>query len=308
MRIIKKIIAITILIGLASCKQGVSQEIKDKIKANEGFWKYRSETINKNRKGIEYPIKASITTNEERTNRIYIDNMECQFEIFVDDVLLFKAMGEITKGGGGISGSYDINQLLLTSGRHEVKVRMYPKQPLFGEEGYVNLTFSHFKDRDLRTERYNLEMNGKNGIHLDQLDKQWQDEQGEFGTDNYVDAHYKPKQPLPLKGLPYYEWRSTFEATVPFELTGWRNSVNIKKEAEDEKDIRSELLLEYKRIHEIVKKRDVAAYLQLVKEREELTTKTLYYRDSEKKQRENEFVKLLQDENYEVEPLFEETF
>jgi hypothetical protein len=308
-----KILALLLLFCVASCKQSLSQEQQQKIQSQLPFWQNRTAIINKNKTTMEYPITKETTLyqTEQRTNRIYIDNMECQFEIFVDDVLLLKIMGEITKRGGGINGDYDINQLMLTSGKHEVKVRMYPKhgQAVFGEEGYVNLTFSYFKNRDLRTMQYNEAMKGINGIHLDQLDKQWVDSQGKYGTDSYVEAHYKSKTPLPLKGLPAYEWRGTFEAEVPFSYIGWRNSVNLKKEQDDEKkNIKSELLAAYKKIYDIIDKRDFAAYLNLVKEREDLVTTALYYKDGEKKLRSDEFIKLIQNEDYELEPLFEETF
>lgn len=236
--------------------------------------------------------------------------MECQFEIFVDDVTLFKIMGDVTKDGAGVTGDYDINQLILTSGKHEVKVRMYPKygKQLFGEEGYVNMEFSFFKNRDLRTMQYNNAMNGANGIHIDQSKKQWIEKWDQENQVGY-DGNYVPKAPDKFKGLPIYEWRSTFDAEVPFSFDGWRNSVNLKKEQDDDKkDIKLELYNEYKKIYEIIKSKDVPAYLNLVKDRENLTTATLYYKDNEKQQRQNEFVKLIQNNEYEIEPLFEETF
>jgi hypothetical protein len=260
---------------------------------------------------MEFPIKKDTTITEERTNRIYLRSNDCQFEVFVDDVLLFKIMGEFTKDGAGINGDYDINQLLLTSGGHEIKVRMYPKykKTFFGEEGNTQLAFSYFKNRDLNTVQYNEKLNGSFGINLNQSDEQWVSDKGVYGTPSYVEAHYEPKKPLPLKGLPIYEWRSTFDAQVNFDKIGWRNSVNLKKEQDDEKkDIRTELLKEYQKIHEIIAKKDVTGYLSLIREREELVMATLHYRENEKELRSNEFVKIIKDNDYELEPLFEETF
>lgn len=69
----------------------------------------------------------TLIANEERTNRIYLLSGVCQFQVFVKDVLLLKIMGEITKKGGrGVTGSFDINQLMLIIGLHEVKVWMCP--------------------------------------------------------------------------------------------------------------------------------------------------------------------------------------
>jgi hypothetical protein len=287
------------------------QETIDKIKEKESFWQTRTNLITKNKNTIGYPLKKDTTITEQRTNRIYLRSNQCQFEIFIDDVLLFKLMGELTKDGTGINGDYDINQLLLTSGSHEIKVRMYPeyKKLVFGEGGYTGLTFSYFKNRDLTTMQYNEEMRGKDGINLDQSNEQWIGDKGELGNADYVEAHYEPKKPLLLEGLPIYEWRSTFNAQVDFDKIGWRNSVNLKKEQDDEKkDIRTELLKEYQKIHEILSKKDVTGYLSLIKEREELVKSILHYRENEKELRSNEFVKIIQDNDYELESLFEETF
>jgi hypothetical protein len=304
-------VAVLCLFALFSCQSNLSQETKEKIKEKESFWKLRKQTINNNKNTTEYPLKKDTAVTEQRTNRIYLRSNNCQFEAFVDDVLLYKEMGESTKKGGGVSTNFDINQLLLTSGTHEIKIRMYPKynEPVFGEGGYVGLTFSYFKNRDLKTKEYNLNMNGENGMDLDQSNEQWVDDKGELGNADYVEAHYEPKKPLPLKGLPIYEWRSTFDAQVPFDLVGWRNSINLQKEQDDEKkNIKAELIAEYKKVYEIIKNRDVTGYLNLVKEKEELLQKTLYYAEKDKKEKIKMVEDLLNNSDFEIEPLFEETF
>lgn len=222
---------------------------------------------------------------------IEILNMECQFEVFVDDVLLLRIMGEVTQNGGGITGDYDINQLLLTSGKHEITVRMYPKfnQSIFGDEGYVNLKFSHFTRETFKKPTYFSDMNAHNGIHIDQKDKQWIEKWDQESQTGY-EGDYVAKQPDKFKGLPAYEWHRIFNAEVPFNLIGWRNSVDLKKEQDDEdKKIKNEVFDEYKKIHELFVKRNVAAYSLLVKEREDLITEALHYREGEKKLRKEEY-------------------
>lgn len=301
----KKIVLLVLVLGVLACKDESKNIVEGK---EELFWKYKLK-INNNT-SMEYPIKKDSIVSEQRTNRIYLDNMECQFEVFVDDVLLYKVMGEITQSGGGISSDNDINQLLLSTGTHELKVRMYPAhgRKVFGREGYLNFVVSYFKDRDLRTIKFNESLNGHNGIHIDQKDKQWIEK---WDSDNRVgyDGDYVVKQPHKLEGLPVYEWRTEFFAAVPFSYEGWRGSVSLAKEQEDKKDVfYRELHSEYKRIHEVIKNKDTASYLSLVKEREELITATLFYKDAEKKLRADEFVKLIQGPDYEIEPLVEEMF
>ncbi|MFK7079580.1 hypothetical protein V3470_14160 [Flavobacterium oreochromis] len=306
----KKIIILFLICCFTSCKEEVSSKITKKMKEKEFFWKNRTKNIEKNKTMKEYPIQSNISTQEKITNRIYIDNMECQFEIFVDDVLLFKLMGDVTKNGGGVTGDYDINQLLLTSGKHEVKVIMYPRfgKQLFGREGYVNLTFSSFKDRNLKTIKYYEDMNQNNGIHIDQLKKQWIEK---WDHDNQVgyEGQYIEKTPEKFEGLPIYQWSRVFNANVSFNFDGWRKSVDLKKEEKKDKiDIKKELYEQYKLIYEIIKNKDINQYLNIVKEREDLITSCLYYSENEKKLRQEEFIKLIAGDEYELEPLFEETF
>jgi hypothetical protein len=295
---------------ITCCRDGISDQLTKELKQSENFWKQRKYLIRKGKLNIEYPQKKDTSIVEKRINRIYIDNMECQFEVFVDDVLLLKVMGEVTKGGGGISADNDINQLLLTSGVHEVKVRMYPKlnNPTFGEEGYLNLKFSYFTRETFKKPVYNESMNAHNGIHIDQQEKQWMEKWDQENQVGY-DGEYVAKQHDKFKGLPAYEWHRTFTANVPFDLTGWRNSVNLSKEQEDGKiDLTDELLRAYKNIYEIIEKKDVASYMKLVAEREDLITQTLFYTENEKILRADEFVKLVNNPEYEVEPMLKETF
>jgi len=291
----KYIILITSVLSLLSCKQGLSQKDKPAKTQNKTFWEQRS-IINKNNLYMEYPFKKDTAIMESRTNKIYLNNWKSQFELFIDDVLLLKVVGEITENGGGITGGYDINQLILTSGTHEVKLRLYPQYGLnvFQKDvGGINLIFEYFKDRDLRTLVYNENMGGENGILIDQ------------DSFNYISN--KPKIPDNFFGLPVYEWRKTFDVQVPFSYDAWRNSINLKKEQdEDKKDIKAELLAAYKNIYQIIAKKDTVAYLNLVNERENLITSTLYYKENEKKIRANEFIKLFENPDYELEPLVEE--
>ncbi|PST83474.1 hypothetical protein C7T94_13000 [Pedobacter yulinensis] len=300
------LIALTLL--AAACRQS-SASPENGGSDQTLFWKQGALSVRKLNETMEYPVKKEPHIAEKRIHRIYIDNMACQFEVFVDDVLLLRTMGEITRNGGGMNGDHDINQLLLSPGKHEVKVRMYPKfgQPVFGDEGYVNLKFSHFTRETFRKPVYDPAMNSHNGIQINQADKQWIEKWDHENQVGY-EGDYVAKQPDRFKGLQAYEWRRTFDAELPFAHTGWRESVNLQKEQDDEdKNIRREVLEISREIHAHLSARDAAAYLKLVTEREELITQTLFYRDNEKKLREQEFVKLIRDEAYELQPLLPET-
>ncbi|NRS87181.1 hypothetical protein HNQ02_000081 [Flavobacterium sp. 7E] len=260
---------------------------------------------------MEYPIKKDTTIgNERRSNYIYMHSADCQFEVYVNDVLLTSFKGEMARRGG-ITGGHITNFLLLTSGTNEIKVRMYPR---FGDKVFkggaaVNLIFQHFRNGDFRTTIYDEEMRGEDGILLDHHDKQWVSDKGTYDTDSWVAAHFEPKPAIHFDGLPIYEWRSTFEAQVPYDLVGWHNSVNLQKEEEDEKkDIKKELIAEYQKIYEIIKNRDVQGYLKLVKEKEEILEKTMFYTEKDRKEKLQMAEDLLNNSDFELEPIFPETF
>jgi hypothetical protein len=107
--------------------------------------------ITDNEKDNEFPIKKDRLVNEKRVNSIDIHSQSLQFEVYVDDVLLYNFKGEASQHQGGAIGAHEINPLLLTSGTHEVKVRMYPAlgQNIFGDAGGLNLIFSIIHTRTL---------------------------------------------------------------------------------------------------------------------------------------------------------------
>lgn len=306
----KQIILLFSIFLIIGCNGKQTEITKKKTIFNDQFWKNR-EAMKSTNDIEKFPIAIDSNMKDQRTNRIYLRSSECQFEVFVNDVILFKAFGDITKNGAGITGAHDINQLMLTSGKHEVKVRMYPKygMPLFDEVGgYLELNLSHFRDRDLRTVEYSQDMNGHNGIELSRSDKQWISE-----YDNESKAafggEYKPKVPIKFNGIPMYEWKSVFHAQVPYDHTGWRESVDLKVMYEKNvEQLESDLLKVYYDIHNIIKTKNTAAYLSLVKEREDLITSCLLYKDNEKTLRESEFINLIKNEDYELQPIIKETF
>ena len=305
----KTLFLISTITLLISCQKTISQETTEQIKKNETFWKNRNIMITKNEIDREYPIKKDAVISDKRSNAIYIHSSGVQFEVLIDDVLLYNFKGEASMHQGGAMGLHEINPLMLSSGIHEVKVRIYPEygKKVFGEGGSMLLTFQYYPYNNLKEVTYNLSANGSSGISLDQESEYWKDEEGDYRLGTYIKGHYEPKEPLKLKGLPMYEWRSNFEAEVPFDLIGWRNSINLKKENQETKSLQKELLLEYKNIYEIIKNKEIDKFLGIIKEREAIVSQTLYYGTKENKLRDEEFVKLLQNNDYEIEPIFEES-
>jgi hypothetical protein len=296
--------------SIASCQEKISEKTKLQIQQKETFWKNRSELLYKNKTNVEYPIKKNIVIKEERKYQIYLSSSNCQYEIFIDDVFLTKFLENGKTRSGGFTGNIDLNNLLLTSGTHEIRVLLYPEygKNKFETEGVLNLKLYYYLKNNFKEAFYTSQFNGNNGVELSQSNEQWTDK---WDQENQVayDGDYTPKEPLPLKGLSMYEWHSTFEVEVPFDLIAWRNSVNLKKEHDDEKkDIKKEVIAEYLKIHEILVNKSVDDYLSSVEERENIFKSCLYSDKNEKTLQRIEFDELMKNDEYELEPLYEETF
>lgn len=292
---------LVICLGLfICCKQMPAQTItKEELTKNNAFWHIKKEQEMKNKEINLFPEKAdSLQTQELRRNRIYLRSGFCQFEAYVNDVLIYRMLGDVTKGGAGITGAIPINQNLLFSGEHEIKVRIFPMygDTVLSNKIFLGMEFYSFIN-DLREKVYNDKMGGKTGVNIDNTDTDYKgDPRSQYNpTHNFI-------------GLPVYEWRTTFEASVPFEQEAWLNSVNLKEESEKETvNIKRRLLDSYKKLHKIVSERDINAYLEAVKDREDRISTAFYFSKEEQAERTQEFIDLLTDKKYEVLPIVEET-
>ncbi|PKH49672.1 hypothetical protein CXF68_02725 [Tenacibaculum sp. Bg11-29] len=56
-------------------------------------------------------------------------------------------------------------------------------------------------------------------------------------------------------GLPYYEYTFTFNATIPYEIEGWTNAIDLRKL--DQKKLESAVIYEYKKIQKLYKNNEV---------------------------------------------------
>ncbi|TRX30904.1 hypothetical protein FNW52_19515 [Flavobacterium sp. ZT3R18] len=303
-------VAVLCLFALFSCQSNLSQETKEKIKEKESFWKARSEAINNSKTDLEYPIKKDTTITEQRRYQLYLTSMDCSFEIFIDDVFLTKFIENGTTKRGGYTGNIDLNHLLLTSGTHEIKVLMYPKygKKIFDTKGILNIKLYYYLKNNFKENFYTTQLNANNGIELSQSSEQWMDKWDQQSQVGY-DGSYVSKKPSQLKGLAVYEWRTTFEADVPFNFASWLNSVNLEKEkVTDKKDIRKEVVAEYVKIHKILSNKSSDEYLSIVGERENIFKSCLFYDKNEKTLQRIEFDELMKNDDYVLEPLYEETF
>lgn len=89
-----------------------------------------------------------------------------------------------------------------------------------------------------------------------------------------------------ISNMKKYSFSTTFQATgLPIGNMGWKNSVTLQKE--DQAKLHKELYNEYRKIHAILKNKDLDAFLELTRPREELIDFTNCFRDIDRKARLN---------------------
>ena len=82
-----------------------------------------------------------------------------------------------------------------------------------------------------------------------------------------------------ISNMKRYSFSATFQATgLPIGNMGWKNSVTLQKE--NQAKLHKELYNEYRKIHAILKNKDLDAFLELTRPREELIDFTNCFRDN----------------------------
>lgn len=183
-------------------------------------------------------------------------------------------MGDIALKGQRTAVEVPINTLLLGSGKHIIDLKIYPNlnQSTLNENSYGEITLHYFDTDNYDREIELFVRETPNGDHNN------------------------------LNGLPYYQLKAEINLELPFSIEGWTNSVNLKDEMENGKDLKREIQNSYDDIITIIKNRDVQAFSKLIKEREELLGVAFYSTAQEKKDNLNEFLEIIQNPDYELQP------
>jgi hypothetical protein len=217
---------------------------------------------------------------KQKDYNLYTRSTHCQFEILVDDVPPFVGFwGKATERGTGFNGAIPVNSCLLKSGTHSITVKVYPRfgktkleyMSYFSIDAYYRKTAT--VDEEFEVQLYRLEtpttgINNGNG----------------------------------LEGFPYFEMKSEIVADLPFEIVGWKNSVNLKEEQEDGHDLKKELQKTYQNLWDIINKKDTASLLKIINERENLLAEAFYFSANEKEEAIQDLLSIVKDDTYELAP------
>ncbi|MGU3375983.1 hypothetical protein [Chryseobacterium sp. M5A1_1a] len=155
----------------------------------------------------------------------------CLIELKINDILVFCHYEE----NGSIWIDWPLNQYILESGIQSFEVKVLP-----------------YKNHKTLSEKAQLEI-GIHAINTSASDRI------EIIEKNEVNIPDKEK-------LPFYVHKGTFTAAIPYKNTGWKDSVDLKKE--DEKKLLSEILQWNSKLLNIYTSSDIKEYNAIYRERE----------------------------------------
>ena len=171
----------------------------------------------------------------------------CNFELLINDFPIMTYYGE---GDGSLSESAPINTAILKSGEQNWKIRVYPVHDVKEVDGKATMvprpTIQDGARVELAIEGIKFKENGdieKRFGKLFEFEAPLKKNE-RTGNNVFADA-----------GKPYVEYSGTFYAEVPYELEGWKNSVDLSKE--DSKLLEAELLKEYEKYKKWIQNREL---------------------------------------------------
>lgn len=211
------------------------------------------------------------------TNPYYQLNINsfCTTEVYVNDVIVDEWKGIETKGTDRNTSLTPINNVLLQSGKHKIKGKMFPRYDekyLTEQNSYLGIEFFVASIQNLKNTR----------------------------------VSFHPKIESPWDGLsenikyPYFEINTEIEVELPFVLDGWQNSVDLSDIKNEE--LFKEVLNYYQQIRLVLKEHNAAKYLEMSKEKMKLQEQAFYF-DAERKKSFLDGAVQLFSQNLEVEEL-----
>lgn len=237
----KKLIisSLVLLSSLASCqqKQSSGTTTKSQVKMDQ-----KMLDIYKQVKTYDYNPLYEVEFSQDA----------CGYEILINDVPLHRYL----LFGSTNEQRIPINDHILTSGKQEIIIRLFPPQLSDQSWSSTLLDASKFKIKVIHHAPDNPTENFKQVF--------------EFTT------HHKPGTEKFLgSGQKVFEFKGSFEAEVPYQLEGWRNSKDLSKENQDE--LLKQAVAAYNNFRNILIKKDIDNYAALMYDKEVELAKAFYW-------------------------------
>jgi len=177
--------------------------------------------------------------SHEPTYYIGVSSSACSFQLLVNDMPLYSFYAK-----GGLPGTqFPINMYILQSGIQTVSIRVYPCKtakkilaPFIEDNAVLNLSLSV--------------TDWKNNTSMSTI------------NDKLLILPLKEGKPV-CSGLPYIEYSTTFNVTVPYKTKGWINGINLEKEDSDK--VKMETIAVYEKIRALKANKDIVGELYFSK-------------------------------------------
>ena len=208
-------------------------------------------TVKNKEKNMLEIYKQVKSYNHSPWYEVEYSNDACGYEILINDVPLHRYFVYGSANEQGIQ----INDHILSSGKQHITVRMFPPQ-LQDKSWSPTLTdAAKFAIKILYREANGSVAHTKTAFEFKSPNKP--------GTENFL-----------ASGQKYYEFKGSFDAEVPYQLEGWSKSKDLSKE--NQAQLLKEAVSAYNNFREILIKKDVDAYANLMYNKE-LELATAYY-------------------------------
>ena len=196
---------------------------------------------------------------------LFIDTRGCYFEILINDVPVY-----FHYNIGATAFRLPINGFISKSGEQKVSLKMLSvsEGKPFPQGAEVSLTIDEYPKGQAR-ERKRV-------------------------------FSYKTK-PFDDKNTGLFTDNKSFTSNVPYELTDWKQGVDLTKENPD--NLRKELEKKYVECTEAFKNADLSKYKELTRLRQDNIFTSMYYTDEQRKQAEKSYVSGIENSKVKLYPL-----
>lgn len=170
-----------------------------------------STKIQKKQNGKMLDIYQQVTINNQKPwYEVEFSQDACGYEILINGLplyryLLFGSVNEQT---------ISINDYLLNSGKQEIVIRLFPPQLSDKSWSPTLVDASKFKIKVIHHNTDSSKASSKKVFEFNTVNKK--------GTEYFIGS-----------GQKIFEFKGSFNAEIPYQLPGWKNSKDLSKENQD---------------------------------------------------------------------------
>lgn len=218
---------------------------------------------------------------EERINyQASIYSSACAFELYVNDIPVYKHVSGI-----GMSTTIPININILEAGKQTFKVKVIP---ISKSENEIETKISNNGKLELNIVGVRYRDNGMDRIHEA---KSWKLSQQD------IDAVIKKDD----NDIEYANFEDTFEAKVPYQLKGWKDSKNLKKMNKNK--LEQNVINFYEEFASLMDDNNQEEIVNMILVKENEISQSLFFKENDSKEQWNQYTETIENTTFKTEPL-----